>query len=264
MRLRKLSGLALCLMVLFVMGCGSGSDSTSGSGTEMEDSGGEPDNGTDQDLVDGGPDTPGTDPGDGGMDMEPGRCEIEMAMEGEPETEMDTQDSDSDSGMDAGTDDPNDVVDVDNPNSGDSPDDDMTDPIMGEVIFAALDDEETDAYIIHTNGDDAPVIDDDMLTVTVSYGGGCEDHAFTLVAANEFKESSPVQLDFTISHDANEDMCERWIEKEKYEFDLTPVKTRYEAAYPEGDVVFLAFQTPDGSDCDYAGLAYNTDTGSSP
>ncbi len=50
----------------------------------------------------------------------------------------------------------------------------------------------------------------DTLTVTVSYSGGCRTHRFTLVAAEGFLESDPVQLDATIAHDADGDPCEAY------------------------------------------------------
>ena len=77
--------------------------------------------------------------------------------------------------------------------------DDVVDPppYMGEVVIndmgMAIDQWGSDDYEIKT-GDDTPVIADDTLTLTVSYGGGCETHDFTLVASDVFMESYPVQL----------------------------------------------------------------------
>ena len=74
-------------------------------------------------------------------------------------------------------------------------------------------------------------ITDDTLRISVSYGGGCEEHEFTLIASNTFMESDPVQLNISIVHNANLDPCERWV-SEAYYFDLTPIKNMYLQNYP--------------------------------
>ena len=63
----------------------------------------------------------------------------------------------------------------------------------------------------------------DTLRVTVSYGGGCADHAFTLVLADAFQMMDPPRLPATLAHQANGDPCEAWL-TETLEFDLTPLK----------------------------------------
>ena len=72
----------------------------------------------------------------------------------------------------------------------------------------------------------------DTLAVTVSYGGGCEEHLFTLDASGAFLESDPVQLALSLAHDANNDSCERWVTQE-YLFDLSPLSARYEEEYQQ-------------------------------
>ena len=271
MRLRKLSGLALCLMVLFVMGCGSGSDSTSGNGTETEgtgssggDSGSTGGNGTGDGVVDAPGDGDDTDDPNLGDGM---TCDIGGAMPepddttgGVPEPEVDdVETSDSSSGSD-------DDTSTTNPGDVDDPE-----PLVGMVRIAEMDEDvtdlETDAYRITIAGAAAPKIteEDDFLIVTLSRGGGREEHEFTLVAAPEFREKDPVELAFTIVHDNMGDMAEAYLTNE-VEFDLMKIKDLYEEAYPQGDgVVSLAFQTPDGSDCNYTGLEYDLDmTAASP
>ena len=73
----------------------------------------------------------------------------------------------------------------------------------------------------------------DTLAVTASYSGGCRDHRFTLVAAEVFMESDPVQLDVAIAHDADGDPCEAYL-TEDYHFILDPIKARYRASYGAG------------------------------
>ncbi len=90
--------------------------------------------------------------------------------------------------------------------------------------------QESDAYELEVDGDHAPVIENDMLTLTVSYSGGCAEHVFTLVRDSNFMGSDPVQLVVTLIHDANDDTCEAY-PRERYVFDLTPIKTLYQKAY---------------------------------
>ena len=272
MRLRKLSGLALCLMVLFVMGCGSDSDSTSGNGAEREgtdssggDSGGTGGNGTGDGVVD----APGD--GDDGDTDDPNlgdgmTCDIGAAMPepddttgGVPEPEVDDVETGDSSDDDTATATPDDVDDPE--------------PLVGMVRIAEMDEDltdlETDDYKIAIVGDDDPEIEGDTLTVTLSRGGLCEEHDFTLVADRDFWAGDPVELDFTIVHDNMGDMCEGY-PTDPVEFDLTEIKEEikdlYEAEYPTGDgVVFLVFKTPDGSACNAAGLRYDLDmTATSP
>lgn len=166
MSLRRISGFALCLMVLLATGCGQGSDTV-----------------TDDDAVTATPD---------------------------------------------------DVVELP--------------PYAGAVVIteSAPDHWGSDAYVIQTGDDAAPVIEGDTLTLTVSYSGGCKAHDVTLVTSGMFLESYPVQLAVTVAHDANGDMCEAYLTDE-YEFDLTPIKTLYQEAYQEdaGTIVLRLQGAPD-------------------
>ena len=75
--------------------------------------------------------------------------------------------------------------------------------INNTVIAASPEASGTDEYVIN-----AATIEDDTLHINVSYTGGCETHAFTLVAEPMFLESFPVQLRVSIAHNANGDTCE--------------------------------------------------------
>ena len=69
---------------------------------------------------------------------------------------------------------------------------------IGTVVFGFTPDAwGTDAYTIS-----AATVQDDILSVDVSYSGGCETHAFTLVAEQRFLESLPVQLRVSLAHNA--------------------------------------------------------------
>lgn len=87
-------------------------------------------------------------------------------------------------------------------------------------------------------GDEAPRIVEDVLTVTVSYSGGCARHDFTLVADSQFQGSDPVRLNVHLAHDAHGDPCEAY-PTDRYEFDLTPLRRLYQDAYglDEGVIV---------------------------
>lgn len=93
----------------------------------------------------------------------------------------------------------------------------------------------------------AAAVRGDTLAVTVSYSGGCRAHRFTLVAAEAFKESDPVQLDVAIAHDADGDPCEAY-PMEDYHFILDPIKARYKASYGTGPgtIVLGIDRAPDG------------------
>ena len=86
----------------------------------------------------------------------------------------------------------------------------------------------------------------DTLTITVSYGGGCAEHQFTLLTSNVFLESDPVQLGVSLAHEANGDLCRAWL-TEVLDFDLTPIKRLYQDAYREdsGPIILLLEDAPE-------------------
>lgn len=81
---------------------------------------------------------------------------------------------------------------------------------------------------------DGAAVTGDTLSVDVSYGGGCEDHDFSICWPDQsFMESSPVQVGLEIWHDGHDDACDAWI-SETLTWDLTPLKQSYQAAYGGG------------------------------
>lgn len=68
------------------------------------------------------------------------------------------------------------------------------------------------------------------LDFKVTYSGGCASHHFKLIAFGGWMESFPVQIQAFLSHDANGDTCEAWIERD-LSFDLKPLKRAYEESY---------------------------------
>ena len=120
--------------------------------------------------------------------------------------------------------------------------------LTGRVALPRTDPEAcgNDPFTVETAADQAPFIDQDMLTVTVSYTGGCREHAFTLVPGDVFLESYPVKFNVTLAHDADGDPCEAY-PTETYAFDLTPIKELYQDAYrTEQGIMVLGLWAPDG------------------
>ena len=130
---------------------------------------------------------------------------------------------------------------------GDIPPDDTK--LFGDVVIAEPGVNEPDQWVNDAYGLDKATIAGDTLTISVSYGGGCEEHQFTLIASDTFMESDPVQLGVSIVHNANLDFCERWVE-EVYHFDLTPIKTMYQEAYKQdaGTIVLNLEGLPEDAD----------------
>lgn len=115
--------------------------------------------------------------------------------------------------------------------------------------FSACDSDDGHGFEI-TDADTggAPVfVDGDTLWVDVAYGGGCEEHTFTICWPDQsFMESDPVQVNLEIFHGGPADMCEAYL-YETLEFDLTPLKDAWKAAYGDtaGTVVINLEGAPD-------------------
>ena len=136
---------------------------------------------------------------------------------------------------------------TENPDDNDvsiSPDDVPPDEInTGTVVFTdAVEEWGIDEYALNS-----ATITDDTLILNVSYGGGCENHQFTLVSSDVFLESFPVQLSVSLAHNANNDPCQAWL-TDDYHFDLSPIKTVYQQAYQQeaGTIILLLKDAPNG------------------
>ncbi|MEM9022707.1 MAG: hypothetical protein AAGB22_03135 [Bacteroidota bacterium] len=64
----------------------------------------------------------------------------------------------------------------------------------------------------------------DIMTVKVSYSGGCEKHAFTLYTNMEVTGSRPAELGLFLHHDNGNDRCEAWVTR-SYQFDISQLRT---------------------------------------
>ncbi|MCP4717708.1 MAG: hypothetical protein GY868_21500 [Deltaproteobacteria bacterium] len=87
---------------------------------------------------------------------------------------------------------------------------------------------------------ESPTVEGDELKLTVSYSGGCQEHAFSLVAYSYFVESKPKQAAVLLTHDAHDDMCEAYL-TEELSFDLTPLKIQYldQSQETNGTIILL-------------------------
>lgn len=63
----------------------------------------------------------------------------------------------------------------------------------------------------------------DSLIVVVSYGGGCQTHEFSLKTNGAFMKSLPVQLNLSLEHNANKDMCRAYL-TQRLAFDLNQIR----------------------------------------
>ena len=108
------------------------------------------------------------------------------------------------------------------------------------VVFGPTADLPTDQFDLNS-----AAVTGNVLTLSVSYSGGCRSHEFVLTAADSFFESSPVQLPLVLTHEDNGDTCEAY-PTEQRRFDLTPIKQRYQTAYGEdsGTVLLLLYPLP--------------------
>jgi hypothetical protein len=116
----------------------------------------------------------------------------------------------------------------------------------GEYIVIMVD----DFALIDLKGDPLQInsitINEDTLTISVSYSGGCEQHNFDLFAAKAIMKSLPVQAQLILAHDANGDNCEAWI-TQTLDFNLSPLKEEYQKSYSQNGSMFLRIATASDS-----------------
>jgi hypothetical protein len=76
------------------------------------------------------------------------------------------------------------------------------------------------------------LIDNDILSVIVSYSGGCKKHDFILAAAIPHFTTTDLsqQANLVLAHENNDDACKKIVKEHLY-FDLLPLKERYQQVY---------------------------------
>jgi hypothetical protein len=87
----------------------------------------------------------------------------------------------------------------------------------------------------------AATLKENILTIHVTYQGGCQEHDFALHAATAFLQSIPPQALLHLSHDAQGDTCKQNIQKQ-LSFDLTPLDP--ERDEPGGHPLLLRIYEP--------------------
>lgn len=63
----------------------------------------------------------------------------------------------------------------------------------------------------------------DSLIVDVSYGGGCQLHVFSLYSTGSYLKSLPLQMELTLNHQSNGDMCRAFL-RNRIAFDIKQTK----------------------------------------
>jgi hypothetical protein len=63
----------------------------------------------------------------------------------------------------------------------------------------------------------------DILTLDVSYSGGCKDHSFSLHGTKMYMKSMPPKLGIFLEHEANGDSC-RELKTEQLNFNISEIK----------------------------------------
>lgn len=74
------------------------------------------------------------------------------------------------------------------------------------------------------------------LQLRVSFTGGCEPHLFFLATDGEVMESNPPRIRFSLTHNANGDVCEMLV-KEELHFDLSDLMESWKARY-DAPIIF--------------------------
>jgi hypothetical protein len=78
---------------------------------------------------------------------------------------------------------------------------------------------------------EATLIDNDILSIIVSYSGGCKKHDFTLSTVPRFiSTNSSDEVNLVLAHENNGDVCKKIVKEHLY-FDLLPLKERYQQVY---------------------------------
>ena len=90
---------------------------------------------------------------------------------------------------------------------------------------------------------DSARVEESMLNVYVSHGGGCGVHEYAAIAWNGWLESYPVQVGTLIAHRANGDQCRALLYR-RLRFDLTPLRQAYVGGnHPASATIIIRLHT---------------------
>jgi hypothetical protein len=78
---------------------------------------------------------------------------------------------------------------------------------------------------------EANLVKENILSIIVSYSGGCNEHKFILATVPRLTNThlNP-HVNLLLGHDNNGDTCKK-IVRQSLEFDLSPLKERYQKVY---------------------------------
>ncbi len=83
---------------------------------------------------------------------------------------------------------------------------------------------------------DSAKIENDILTLSVAYGGGCKTHYFYAYVQSAIMESNPPQINMYLHHFGNNDFCDAYIHQ-NLKFDLLPLAEYYRNFEPGGELI---------------------------
>jgi hypothetical protein len=87
----------------------------------------------------------------------------------------------------------------------------------------------------------AMTITDRVLKVSVSYGGGCEEHTFAACWNGGISKTSPSTFAIELHHDAHQDLCDAFVTRDLF-IDLSTTPEGFGAPVRVGDTSILLTQ----------------------
>ncbi len=88
---------------------------------------------------------------------------------------------------------------------------------------------------------DTAKIEDDLLTISVAYGGGCKTHYFYAYVHSAIMESNPPQMNLYLHHFGNDDFCKALVHQ-NLKFDLIPLAEYYRNFEPGGTLIINIYE----------------------
>ena len=106
--------------------------------------------------------------------------------------------------------------------------DPSTPSVVGTIILVDDLPENNDSFSFMVNDAGQSVwVEGDTLFVNVGYGGGCQEHEFTMYWNGFWAESAPPQTGVFLVHEGNDDFCEVAIGPRTLQFDLSSITSVY-------------------------------------
>lgn len=90
-------------------------------------------------------------------------------------------------------------------------------------IIEGFSDRESDNFEVENAS-----LEGDILSIDISYSGGCEDHEFDLYFNGAYMKSLPPKANLFLKHNANGDACRSMI-KQTLRFNIKKVKASYDS-----------------------------------